>query len=110
MAYQKLRAFLAVLKQSGELVDVSRPIALKYDVAKALAKSNSVEGPALMFKETGTAFHWSQAWQGRWYGEAERFGGLERLITRPCRLLDRQVGALDNDAGAVIMSALSSLQ
>ena len=56
MAYQKLRAFLAVLKQSGELVDVSRPIALKYDVAKALAKSNSVEGPALMFKETGTAF------------------------------------------------------
>jgi 4-hydroxy-3-polyprenylbenzoate decarboxylase/2,5-furandicarboxylate decarboxylase 1 len=56
MAYQDLRAFLTVLKQSGELVDVSRPIALKYDVAKALAKSNSVQGPALMFRETGTEF------------------------------------------------------
>ena len=56
MAYQDLRAFLTVLKQSGELVDVSRAIALKYDVAKALAKSNAVQGPALMFKETGTAF------------------------------------------------------
>lgn len=56
MAYQDMRAFLAVLKQSGELVEVLRPVALKYDVAKALAKSNSVEGPALMFRETGTAF------------------------------------------------------
>jgi hypothetical protein len=56
MVYQDLRAFLAVLKQSGELVDISRPIALKYDVATALAKSNSVQGPALMFRETGTAF------------------------------------------------------
>lgn len=56
MAYHDLRAFLTVLKQAGELVDISRPISLKYDVAKALAKSNSVQGPALMFKETGTAF------------------------------------------------------
>lgn len=56
MAYQDLRAFLTVLKQSGELVDIARPVALKYDVAKALAKSSSVQGPALMFRETGTAF------------------------------------------------------
>jgi 2,5-furandicarboxylate decarboxylase 1 len=56
MAYQDLRAFLSVLKRSGELVDISRPVALKYDVAKALAKSNSVQGPALMFRSTGTSF------------------------------------------------------
>ncbi len=56
MPYQDMRAFLASLRQAGELVDVSRPVALKYDVAKALAKSSSVQGPALMFKQTGTAF------------------------------------------------------
>lgn len=56
MIYQDLRAFLTVLKDAGELIEISRPIALKYEVAKALAKSNSVQGPALMFKETGTAF------------------------------------------------------
>jgi 2,5-furandicarboxylate decarboxylase 1 len=56
MGYQDLREFLTVLKEAGELLDISRPIALKYDVAKALAKSNAVQGPALMFKATGTAF------------------------------------------------------
>ena len=56
MAYQDLRAFLTVLRQAGELVNISRPISLKYDVAKALAKSSSVQGPALLFESTGTAF------------------------------------------------------
>ena len=56
MAYQDLRAFLTVLRQAGELVNISRPISLKYDVAKALAKSSSVQGPALLFQSTGTAF------------------------------------------------------
>ncbi|MDR6953272.1 4-hydroxy-3-polyprenylbenzoate decarboxylase/2,5-furandicarboxylate decarboxylase 1 [Ancylobacter sp. 3268] len=56
MAYKDLRAFLSTLRQSGELVDITRPIALQYDVAKALAKNSSVEGPALMFKDNGTEF------------------------------------------------------
>lgn len=56
MLYQDFRAFLAVLRDQGELVDIERPIALKYDVAKALAKSSSVEGPALLFRDNGTAF------------------------------------------------------
>ena len=56
MPYQDLRAFLTALRSSGELVDIARPIALKYDIAKALAKASSVQGPALMFKQTGTAF------------------------------------------------------
>ena len=56
MPYQDLRAFLTALKNAGELVDIDRPVALKYDVAKALAKASSVQGPALMFKQTGTEF------------------------------------------------------
>ncbi|GEP57019.1 UbiD family decarboxylase [Reyranella soli] len=56
MPYQDLRAFLTALRNAGELVDIARPIALKYDIAKALAKASSVQGPALMFTETGTDF------------------------------------------------------
>ena len=56
MPYQDLRAFLSTLRAAGDLVEIARPIALKYDVAKALAKSSSVDGPALMFKQTGTDF------------------------------------------------------
>ncbi len=56
MPYQDLRAFLTALKDAGELVEIDRPIALRYDVAKALAKTSSVQGPALLFKQTGTGF------------------------------------------------------
>ena len=56
MPYQDLRAFLTALKNSGDLVEITRPIALKYDIAKALAKTSSIQGPALMFTNTGTAF------------------------------------------------------
>jgi 4-hydroxy-3-polyprenylbenzoate decarboxylase/2,5-furandicarboxylate decarboxylase 1 len=56
MLYQDFRSFLAVLREQGELVDIERPIALKYDVAKALAKTAAVDGPALMFKDTGKEF------------------------------------------------------
>jgi 2,5-furandicarboxylate decarboxylase 1 len=56
MPFQDLRALLSTLKDAGELVDVNRPVALKYDVAKALAKTSSMDGPALMFHETGTDF------------------------------------------------------
>ncbi len=56
MPYQDLRAFLTALKNSGDLVEITRPIALKYDIAKALAKTSSIQGPALMFTKTGTEF------------------------------------------------------
>lgn len=56
MPYQDLRAFLTALRNAGELVDIARPIALKYDIAKALAKASSAQRPALMFTETGTDF------------------------------------------------------
>jgi len=56
MPYQDMRAFLETLKNAGELVEIARPVALKYDVAKALAKASAMQGPALMFTQTGTDF------------------------------------------------------
>jgi 2,5-furandicarboxylate decarboxylase 1 len=56
MPYQDMRAFLETLKNAGELVEIARPVALKYDVAKALAKAGAMQGPALMFTQTGTDF------------------------------------------------------
>ncbi|MFZ5781239.1 MAG: UbiD family decarboxylase [Pseudomonadota bacterium] len=56
MPYQDMRAFLETLKNAGELVEIARPVALKYDVAKALAKASAMQRPALMFTQTGTDF------------------------------------------------------
>jgi 2,5-furandicarboxylate decarboxylase 1 len=56
MPYQDLRAFLTTLKDAGELVEIARPVAVKYDIAKALAKASAADGPALMFGQTGTDF------------------------------------------------------
>jgi len=56
MPYQDLRAFLTTLKDAGELVEIARPVAVRYDIAKALAKASAAQGPALMFSQTGTDF------------------------------------------------------
>jgi 4-hydroxy-3-polyprenylbenzoate decarboxylase/2,5-furandicarboxylate decarboxylase 1 len=56
MPYQDLRAFLTALRNSGELTEIARPIAPKYDIAKALAKASSAQRPALLFTQTGTDF------------------------------------------------------
>ena len=76
MPFPDLRAFLSTLKEAGELVDVNRPVALKYDVAKALAKTSSLDGPALMFQQTGTDFPLVA-------GLYEIAGGLSLLLSRP---------------------------
>lgn len=55
MPYQDFRDFLTVLRRHGELVDVTRPIALN-DVGKAMKQSYARQGPALMFRENGTDF------------------------------------------------------
>jgi 4-hydroxy-3-polyprenylbenzoate decarboxylase/2,5-furandicarboxylate decarboxylase 1 len=55
MAYQDFREFLHALRDSGELVDVDRPIDLN-DVGKALKKSAVAHGPALMFNQNGTDY------------------------------------------------------
>ncbi|MGQ3297370.1 UbiD family decarboxylase [Reyranella sp.] len=56
MPYQDLRAFLTELKNAGELVEIARPVSPKYDIAKALAKTSAIQGPALLFAQTGTDF------------------------------------------------------
>jgi 2,5-furandicarboxylate decarboxylase 1 len=86
MVYQDLRAFL---------VDISRPIALKYDVATALAKSNSVQGPALMFRETGTAFPLVDGLY------ATRKRALLAFDATEASLHDRVLKGIDNPIGPV---------
>jgi 2,5-furandicarboxylate decarboxylase 1 len=54
--FQDLREFLDALRKQGELFDVDRPVALEFEIAKALKKSASVAGPAFVFKNNGTAF------------------------------------------------------
>jgi 2,5-furandicarboxylate decarboxylase 1 len=54
--FQDLRDFLDALRKQGELFDVDRPVALEFEIAKALKKSASVAGPAFVFKNNGTAF------------------------------------------------------
>ena len=56
MAFPDFRAFLAALRDAGELVDIDRPVALELEVAKALRKSAAVAGPGFVFKQNGTAF------------------------------------------------------
>jgi 4-hydroxy-3-polyprenylbenzoate decarboxylase/2,5-furandicarboxylate decarboxylase 1 len=55
MPYQDFRQFLDVLRQQGELIDVERPIALA-DIGKAMKQSYMRQGPAIVFKNTGTEF------------------------------------------------------
>ena len=48
MPIQDFREFLGALRKHGELIDIDRSVALELEVAKALRKSASVGGPALV--------------------------------------------------------------
>ncbi|MDF2619332.1 MAG: UbiD family decarboxylase [Xanthobacteraceae bacterium] len=101
MPYKDLRAFLSTLRQSGELVDIARPIALQYDVAKALAKTSALDGPALMFKDTGTQF----PLVGGLYGNRRRaliaFEATDETIhERVTKAIDNPIGPVDLDGPA----------
>jgi 4-hydroxy-3-polyprenylbenzoate decarboxylase/2,5-furandicarboxylate decarboxylase 1 len=56
MAYKDFREFLDALRKQGELLEVNRAVALQLEVGKALQKSASVNGPAIIFKNNGTPF------------------------------------------------------
>ena len=56
MPFQDFREFLDALRKQGELFDVDRPVALEFEIAKALKKSASIAGPAFVFKNNGTGF------------------------------------------------------
>jgi 2,5-furandicarboxylate decarboxylase 1 len=56
MPFRDFRAFLNVLKEAGELIEVDRPVSPMLEVAKAMRKSAAVSGPAVIFKDNGTEF------------------------------------------------------
>ena len=56
MPYQDFREFLDALRKAGELLELDRAVSPELEVAKAMRKSASVSGPALVFKNNGTAF------------------------------------------------------
>ena len=45
---QSMRAFLSALEDAGELVTISQPVDLDYEIAGCLAEAD--DGPALLFR------------------------------------------------------------
>lgn len=96
MPYQDFRAFLTALKNAGELVDIARPVSPKYDIAKALAKASSVQGPALMFAQTGTDFPLVAGVYGTRKRALIAFEATERTIhDKVLKGINEQVGPID---------------
>jgi hypothetical protein len=56
MTFQDFREFLDALRKAGELLEVDRAVSPELEVAKAMKKSAAVSGPAIIFKNNGTAF------------------------------------------------------
>src|SRR5580700_11301422 len=56
MPFQDFREFLDALRNVGELLELNRAVSPELEVAKAMQKSASVSGPAIIFKNNGTAF------------------------------------------------------
>src|SRR3984885_12179591 len=56
MPFQDFRDFLDALQKAGELLELDRFVSPELDVAKAMKKSASVSGPAIVFKNNGTTF------------------------------------------------------
>ena len=104
MPYKDLRAFLSTLSQAGELVEIARPVALQYEVAKALAKSASVDGPALDFKNNGTAFPLVAGLFGNRRRALIAFEATEATIH------DRVMQGIDNPLGPVDFDGVAPCQ
>jgi 2,5-furandicarboxylate decarboxylase 1 len=56
MPFQDFRDFLDALQKAGELLELDRFVSPELDVAKAMKKSASVSGPAIVFKNMGRRF------------------------------------------------------
>ena len=96
MPYNDLRDFLSALRESNELVDITRAVALQYDVAKALAKSSALDGPALMFKDNGTAFPLVAGLYGNRRRALIAFESTEETIhNRVTKGIDNPIGPVD---------------
>lgn len=56
MPFKDFREFLSTLQNKGELIEVEREVSLNLEVGKALRKSASMSGPAIVFKNNGTPY------------------------------------------------------
>lgn len=56
MAYADFRDFLKALRKHNDLLEIDRYVDLQLEVGKALQKSASIGGPALIFKNNNPAF------------------------------------------------------
>jgi 4-hydroxy-3-polyprenylbenzoate decarboxylase/2,5-furandicarboxylate decarboxylase 1 len=56
MPYNDFREFLQALRDHGDLVEINRPVDLRYDVAKVLKQSYAQQGPAIIFTQNGTQY------------------------------------------------------
>jgi 2,5-furandicarboxylate decarboxylase 1 len=56
MPFQDFREFLDALRNAGELLKLDRLVSPELEVAKAMRKSASLSGPAILFKNNGTTF------------------------------------------------------
>jgi 2,5-furandicarboxylate decarboxylase 1 len=56
MPYQDFREFLDALRGANELIEVDRAVSPQLEVAKAMRRSAATSGPAIIFKNNGTAF------------------------------------------------------
>ena len=96
MPYQDLRAFLMALKNSGDLVEIARPVSPRYDIAKALARTSAVRGPALLFTQTGTDFPLVAGVYGNRRLALKAFEATEQTIhDRVLKGLNEPVGPVD---------------
>lgn len=56
MAFADFRDFLSALRDNNELIEVDRLVSLDLEVGKALRKSASKNGPAIIFNKNGTPY------------------------------------------------------
>jgi 2,5-furandicarboxylate decarboxylase 1 len=49
MAYEDLRAFLAVLEREGDLIHVPDKVSTRFEIAAFVRKSSDIDGPAILF-------------------------------------------------------------
>jgi 2,5-furandicarboxylate decarboxylase 1 len=55
MPYRDFREFIDALKRAGDIVEVTRPADLRFEIGKALKQTYVHDGPALVFTNNGTA-------------------------------------------------------
>lgn len=98
MPYNDFREFLHALRDHDDLVEINRPVDLRYDVAKVLKQSYAQQGPAIIFTQNGTQY----PLVGGIYSTRKKallaFEATEQTI------FDKVLSGLKNPIGPVVVS------